>query len=92
MIRPEVGLAMQPMRLRSVVFPEPLGPFNYYASGIRYIDADFDDRCRNQDIDLMIFELLHDVFFLLLGHLAVHDADAIFREDVFCQTLGLNKD
>ena len=27
-MRPEVGLAMQPIMLRSVVFPEPLGPFS----------------------------------------------------------------
>src|SRR5512136_22447 len=30
-ILPAVGLAMQPMRLRSVVFPDPLGPFKAVA-------------------------------------------------------------
>ena len=28
LILPEVGLAIHPMRLRSVVFPDPLGPLN----------------------------------------------------------------
>ena len=27
-ILPEVGLAIQPIKLKRVVFPEPLGPFN----------------------------------------------------------------
>jgi hypothetical protein len=32
MILPEVGLAMHPKRLNSVVLPDPLGPFSAVAS------------------------------------------------------------
>lgn len=60
---------------------EAFGSFDEHDGGIGNVDPDFDDGCRDEDIELPGFERLHDRI-LFLGFLpAMEEADAEIGED-----------
>ncbi|TXT21979.1 MAG: Uncharacterized protein FD138_3859 [Planctomycetota bacterium] len=48
---------------------------------VRDVDTAFDDRCADEDVELAVHELDHDLFEFVPLHLPVPDPDASFRHD-----------
>ena len=57
--------------------------FNQNNCGVRDIDADFNDRCRHQHLDLVPSKSRHQFFLLLIFHLPVQ----IFHTDLIRKDL-----
>jgi hypothetical protein len=64
--------ATQLMQLRE---PEPLGILDNHEGSVRNINPDFDDRCRDQQVDFPTFEGGHTLRLVLFLQTAVHQAD-----------------
>ena len=68
--------AAQLVQLRQA---EAVGAIDDDRVGGRHVDAAFDNRRAQQDIEAPVVEIQHDLLELALGHLAVTDANARFR-------------
>jgi hypothetical protein len=62
---------------------------DHHDRGVRYVDANLDDRCRNQDLELTGLEAGHDPVLLRAGHAAVQESDSEFGEDIPLQPFRL---
>ena len=67
---------------------EALGVFDDHDRRVRDVDADFDDRRRDEDVELPAREGVHDPIFVVRLHPAVQERDSIGREDVLLQVIG----
>ena len=54
---------------------ETVGVFDYHKRRIRHIDADFYDRCRDENVNAASNEGLHDLCLFLGLELSVHTCD-----------------
>jgi len=61
---------------------EPVGPVDDDGVGVGVVDAGFDDRGAQQDIDALLREVAHHTFEIALLHLAVTDDDARFGQQL----------
>ena len=57
--------------------------------GARHVDAAFDDRGADQDIETLVVEVAHDAFELAFTHLAVGETRPVHREPVRQPSRGL---
>ncbi len=57
---------------------EAVGAVDQNGVGIRDVDAGFDDRAAQQQVEALALEVEHDLLQFALGHLAVADADPRF--------------
>ena len=62
--------------------PEAFGVLDDHAGRVRHVDADLDDRRRDQHIDVPFSEASHGLFLLGGLHLAVQKPDTEFLEDL----------
>ena len=64
---------------------EALGVLDDHDAGIRHVDADLDDGRRDEQLDLVRIEVLHDALLLGRRELAVHEAARDAAEDAVAQ-------
>ena len=70
--------APRPMRPRKLVQlrkAEALRMLDHHDGGVGHVDADFDHRGRDQNVQLAFLEAAHDVFFLVSAQAAVQKPD-----------------
>ena len=79
LVRTAADAAAQLVQLRQA---EPLGVLDQHDRGVRDVDADFDHRRRDQDVELAAREGLHHAVLRVLLHPPVQQRDAQVREDV----------
>ena len=69
--------------------PEALGVFNNHNHGVRHVDADLDDRRRDEQLRFAFGERLHNFFLVHALHLAVHQPDRVSAEIAALQFVGV---
>jgi len=60
---------------------ETLGMLDDHDGGVGHVNANFDDRGGNKDLQVIAAESLHDVVFFLAGEAPVQETDFQLRED-----------
>ena len=64
---------------------EALGAIDEHDGRIGYVDADFDDTRRHQEVDISLLKGLHDGFLFFAGHAAMDQAAGAFLEEFMAQ-------
>src|SRR6266446_1608403 len=81
--------ANTPAKLMELREPEALRVFDDHYGGVRHVDADFHDRCRDENLRLILAKALHDFVFFVAGEPSMQQVHLQFWKRLFRKALVL---
>ena len=77
-----------PAQLVELGEPEPFRVLDDHDAGVRHVDPDFDNRRRDEHVQLTRDERVHHPLLRVGLHASVQETDAVFRKDFLRQVVG----